>query len=143
MRWVTRSGPHVDRMASAWLIRRFIDAQAEFFFTTDPDDLPAGAIPFDMRGAELSHRGENCTFETLLERYELTDPALDEIAALVHEADIGDDRYLAPAAPGLDLITRAISLVCDDNEALRGITTVFEGLYEHTRRQLLRRPTGP
>lgn len=143
MRWVTRSGPHVDRMASAWLIRRFIDAQAEFFFTTDPDDLPAGAIPFDMRGAELSHRGENCTFETLLERYELTDPALDEIAALVHEADIGDDRYLAPAAPGLDLITRAISLVCDDNEALRVGMTVFEGLYEHTRRQLLRRPTGP
>ena len=143
MRWVTRSGPHVDRMASAWLIRRFIDAQAEFFFTTDPDDLPAGAIPFDMRGAELSHRGENCTFETLLERYELTDPALDEIAALVHEADIGDDRYLAPAAPGLDLITRAISLVCDDDEALRVGMTVFEGLYEHTRGQLLRRPTGP
>lgn len=143
MRWVTRSGPHVDRMASAWLIRRFIDAHAEFCFTTDPDDLPSGAIPFDMRGAELSHRGDNCTFETLLERYELTDPALDEVAALVHEADIGDDRYLAPAAPGLDLVTRAVSLVCDDQEALRVGMTVFEGLYEHARQQLLRPPAGP
>ena len=143
MRWVTRSGPHVDRMASAWLIRRFIDPQAEFCFTTDPDSLPSGATPFDMRGAELSHRGENCTFETLLERYGLTDPALDELAALVHEADIGDDRYLTPAAPGLDLITRALSLVCDDHEALRVGMTVFEGLYEHTRGELLRRPTDP
>jgi len=143
MRWVTRSGPHVDRMASAWLIRRFIDPEAEFCFTTDPDELPDGATPFDMRGAELSHRGENCTFETLIARYELTDPALDEIAALVHEADIGDDRYLAPAAPGLDLITRSISLVCDDDEALRVGMIVFEGLYEHTRRRLLGRPTGP
>ena len=143
MRWVTRSGPHVDRMASAWLIRRFIDPQAEFCFTNDPDDLPAGATPFDMRGVELSHQGENCTFETLLKRYELTGPALDDIAELVHEADIGDDRYLAPAATGLDLVTRAISLVCDDEEAVRVGMIVFEGLYQHTRQKLLRRPAGP
>jgi len=143
MRWVTRSGPHVDRMASAWLIRRFIDPEAEFCFTSDPDELPEGATPFDMRGAELSHQGDNCTFETLIARYELTDPALDEIAALVHEADIGDDRYLTPAAPGLDLVTRAISLVCDDQEALRIGSTVFEGLYQDSRQKLLRRPTGP
>ena len=137
MRWVTRSGPHVDRMGCAWLIRRFIDPEAEFCFTPDPDDLPAGATPFDMRGAELSHRGENCTFETLIAHYQLTDPTLDGMAALVHEADIGDDRYLAPAAPGLDLITRSISLVCEDHEALRVGMIVFEGLYEQMRQELL------
>lgn len=142
MRWVTRSGPHVDRMASAWLIRRFVDPEAEFSFTTDADDVPDDATPFDMRGAEMSHQGENCTFETLIQRYGLTDPALDEIAALVHEADIGDDRYLAPAAPGLGLVTRAVSLVCDDHEALRVGMQIFEGLYEHSRQKLLGRPTA-
>lgn len=143
MRWVTRCGPHVDRMASAWLIRRFVDPAAEFCFTADPDDVPAAATPFDMRGAELSHRGENCTFETIVEHFGLTDPALDELAALVHEADLADDRFYAPAAPGLDLVTRALSLVCDDQEALRAGMTLFEGLYEHARQELLRRPAGP
>jgi hypothetical protein len=142
MRWVTRSGPHVDRMASAWLIRRFVDPKAEFCFTADPDDLPTGATPFDMRGVELSHQGENCTFETIMERYGLADPALDEIAVLVHEADLADDRFYAPAAPGLDLVTRGISLVCDDQEALRVGMQIFEGLYAHSRQKLLRRSAG-
>lgn len=142
MKWVTRSGPHVDRMACAWLIRRFIDPDAEFGFVSGPDDLPTGATPFDMRGVELSHHEDDCTFETMLARYQLDDPVLHEIAALVHEADLADDRFYAPGAPGLDLVTRAVSLVCDDHEALRVGMTIFEGLYEHSRQKLLRRPSG-
>jgi len=138
VRWVTRSGPHVDRMACAWLIVRCVDPEAQFSFVTDPEHLPPGATPFDMRGAEISHHGEDCTFETILARYGLHDPVLDEIAALVHEADLADDRFFAPAAPGLDLITRGLSLVCDDQEALRTGMRIFDGLYEHSRRKLLR-----
>jgi hypothetical protein len=129
-------------MACAWLIRRFVDHDAVFCFVTDPDDLPVGATPFDMRGVELSHHEDDCTFETMLARYRLDDPVLHEIAALVHEADVADDRFYAPAAPGLDLVTRAVSVVCDDHEALRVGMTIFEGLYEHSRRKLLRRTSG-
>lgn len=142
MKWVTRSGPHVDRMACAWLIRRFIDPDAQFCFVTDPDDLPAEMTPFDIRGAELSHHEDDCSFETILARYELDDPVLHEIAALVHEADLADDRFYAPAAPGLDLVTRAVSMVCEDQEALQVGMTIFEGLYKHSRQKLLRRASG-
>lgn len=138
MRWVTRSGPHVDRMACAWLIRRCVDPDAQFAFVTDPDAAPAGMTPFDMRGAELSHHGQDCTFETILARYQLEDPVLDELAALVHEADLGDDRFFAPAAPGLDLVTRGLSLVCGDDEALAVGMRIFDGLYEQSRQKLLR-----
>lgn len=142
MKWVTRSGPHVDRMSCAWLIRRFIDPDAEFGFVSGPDDLPVAATPFDMRGVEFSHHEDDCTFETLLARYQLDDPVLHEIAALVHEADVADGRFYAPAAPGLDLVTRAISLVCDDHQALEVGRTIFEGLYEHSRQKILRRTSG-
>ena len=76
MRWATRAGPHVDRTACAWLIGRFIDPDAEFVFVEDPDEVPADATAFDMRGVELSHRGGECTFEVLLDRYGLDDPVL-------------------------------------------------------------------
>ena len=76
MRWATRSGPHVDRTACAWLIRRFVDSAATFVFVDDADEVPADATAFDMRGAELSHRDGGCSFETVLRRYELDDPAL-------------------------------------------------------------------
>ena len=142
MRWVTRTGPHVDRMACAWLIQRCLDPQAEFLFVTDPDFLPADATPFDMRGVELSHHGEDCTFETILRRHDLDDPVLHEIAALVHEADLADDRFYAPAALGLDQVTRGLSLVCDDQEALRIGIRLFDGLYEYTRQTLLRHAPG-
>lgn len=131
MRWVTRSGPHVDRMACAWLIRRCVDPDAQFCFVSDPGEVPHDATPFDMRGAELSHHGEDCTFETILVRYALDDPVLHVIAALVHEV-------YAPAALGLDLVTRGVSLVCDDAEALRVGARIFDGLYEQSRQQLLR-----
>ena len=93
MKWATRAGIHIDRASSAWLIRRFIDPDAEFVFVTDPDDVPADATPFDMRGVAYGHHGNDCTFETLLRRHDLADPALWRIAAIVHEADLEDDRY--------------------------------------------------
>ena len=71
MRWATRAGVHIDRAACAWLIRRFVDAEAAFVFVTDPEDVPADATPFEMRGVELGHRHGGCTFETILRRYDL------------------------------------------------------------------------
>ena len=136
MRWATRAGCHVDRAACAWLIRRYVDAEPEFVFVTDPDDVPADAEPFDIRGAALSHHGGDCSFETILRRYDLTDPVLWDIARIVHEADIGDDRYDAPEAPGLDALCRGLSLVLDDHRLLDVANTMFDGLYEHRRRAL-------
>ena len=71
MKWCTRAGVHIDRAACAWLIVRFVDAEAEFSFVTDPDDLPVDATPFDMRGVDLGHHGGDCSFETILRRYNL------------------------------------------------------------------------
>ena len=136
MKWATRSGCHVDRAACAWLVRRFVDSNAEFVFVADPADVPVDATPFDMRGAELSHHGGDCTFETVLRRYDLDDPVLWDLARLVHEADLHDDRYEEPAAQGLDQICRALALVVDDPELLRITAAVFDGLYEHRRRAL-------
>jgi hypothetical protein len=101
MRWATRRHCHIDRAACAWLIRRFIDPEAEFVFVDDPDEVPADATPFDMRGVELSHHGGDCSFETFLRRYELADPVLWEIAKVVHEADLADERATTrPRRPG-------------------------------------------
>ena len=130
MKWATRSGCHIDRAAGAWLIRRFVDAEAEFVFVDDPDDVPADATPFDMRGARLSHRNGDCTFETILRDHGLEDPVLWELARAVHEADLADDRYDAPEAPGLDAVLRGLSLVADDHEVLAVAARLFDGLYE-------------
>jgi hypothetical protein len=118
MKWSTRRHCHVDRAACAWLIRRFIDPEPEFVFVDDPDDVPADATPFDMRGAELSHHAGDCTFENFLRCYELADPVLWEIAELVHEADLADERFDAPEAAGLDVLLRGLSMVRDDDELL-------------------------
>jgi hypothetical protein len=135
MRWATRAGVHVDRTACAWLIRRFIDPEAAFVFVNDPDEVPDDATPFDMRGVELSHRGGGCTFETMLARYELDDPALAEIARIVHEADLGDERHDAPEARGLDVILRGLSMVVDSDEEMLALSgPIYDGLYEYRRR---------
>ena len=134
MKWATRAGCHVDRLACAWLIRRFIDPEAAFLFVGDPDAVPPGAVPFDMRGADLSHHGDSCTFETILERYQLDDPALAGIGRVVHESDIGDEMFDSPEAPGLDVIVRGLSLVQTDDEMLAYSVPLFDGLYEYFRR---------
>jgi hypothetical protein len=138
VRWATRRHCHVDRAACAWLIRRFLEPEAEFVFVEDPDEVPADATPFDMQGVELGHRGGDCSFEAFLRRYELDDPVLWEIARIVHEADLADERYDAPEAPGLDVLLRGLSMTCDDDEDLLVLTApLFDGLYEFKKRALL------
>jgi hypothetical protein len=134
VRWATRSGPHVDRTACAWLVARFIDTEAEFVFVDDPDDVPADATPFDIRGAELSHHGGECSFEAFLRRYELDDPVLWAIARIVHAADLDDERYDAPEAPGLDVLLRGLSMIRPDHEVLALSGPLYDGLYEYLKR---------
>ena len=137
MRWATRAGVHIDRAACAWLIRQYVDRDAEFVFVTDPDEVPADATPFDMRGVALSHHHGDCTFETILRRYDLTDPVLWRIAEVVHEADLDDDRYDAPEAAGLDAVLRGLSMTGTDQQTLAVGEAIFAGLYEFYRRSLI------
>jgi hypothetical protein len=118
VKWATRANIHIDRAACAWLIRRHVDPDAEFVFVADPAEVPADATPFDMRGVELSHHKGDCSFETILGRYEITDPVLWKIAEIIHEADLDDERYNAPEAPGLDVVLRGLSMICTDEETL-------------------------
>jgi hypothetical protein len=137
VRWATRAGCHIDRAASAWLIRRFIDPEAEFLFVEEPEEVSEDATPFDMRGAALSHHGGDCTFETILKRYGLDDPVLWDLARIVHEADLADDRYDAPEAPGLDVLLRGLSMVRNDAEVLELSRPLFDGLYEYRKQASL------
>lgn len=137
MRWATRAGCHVDRAACAWLIRRFVDPDASFCFVDDPDEVPDDATPFDMPGVELSHHGGDCSFETMLRHFNLDDAVLWDLARIVHEADLGDERYDAPEGPGLDAICRGLSMVVDDGELLAVTGPLFDGLYQYRRRALL------
>ena len=131
-RWVTRPRPHVDRIASAWLIKRFIDPEATFVFA-DPADFPADAIPFDAPNVELTHQGEDCTFETLIKRAELRDRRLARLAEIVHEADLRDGKYAHEEARGIDATIRALlAATPDDDRALENGMTLFEGLYATT-----------
>lgn len=138
MRWATRAGCHVDRAACAWLVRRFIDPRASFTFVGEADDPPADATPFDMVGVELSHHGDDCSFETMLRVYSLDDPILWDVARIVHEADLADDRYDAPEGPGLDVVCRGLSMILPDDEVLDVTHSLFDGLYEYRRRVVLR-----
>jgi hypothetical protein len=137
MRWATRRRCHVDRAACAWLIRRHLDDDPTFVFVGDPSEVPDDATPFDMRGVDLTHHGDDCTFETMLRRYDLDDPVLWDIARLVHEADLADDRYDAPEARGLDVICRGLSMVADDDTVLALTGPMFDGLYEYRHRALM------
>jgi hypothetical protein len=134
-RWVTRPRPQVDRIASAWLIKRFVDPGAEFLFAP-PSEFPADAISFDAPGAELSHRGEDCTFETLIKRAGLRDRRLRRLAEVVHEADLRDGKYAHEEARGIDVAVRALlAASSDDHHVLAQGMALFEGLYANTPRR--------
>jgi hypothetical protein len=137
MRWATRAGIHIDRAACAWLLRRFVDPDAEFVFVGDPAEVPADATPFDMRGVALGHVGGDCSFETILRHFELTDPVLWRIAEIVHVADLDDDRFDAPEAPGLDVLLRGLSMTGTDEQTLAVSGPMFDALYEYHRRRTL------
>jgi hypothetical protein len=134
-RWVTRPRPHVDRIASAWLIKRFIDPQAEFLFA-EPAAFPPDAVPFDAPGVALSHHGEDCTFETLIKGARLRDRRLSRLAEIVHEADLRDGKYPHEEARGIDVAIRALLAASpDDHQVLAHGMTLFEGLYATTARK--------
>jgi len=134
-RWVTRPRPHIDRIASAWLIKRFIDTDAEFAFAP-PAEFPKDAIPFDAPGVELSHQGEDCTFETLMKRARLRDRRLTRLAEVVHEADLRDGKYPHDEARGIDVAVRALlAASSDDHHVLAQGMALFEGLYATTPRK--------
>jgi len=131
MLWVTRPRCHVDRTACAWLIRRFVDREATFAFAPDPAGAGhLGGTPFDMRGVELGHHEGRCSFESVLLKYGLDDPALRELAGVVHEADVDDDQFHTPEAAGLDAVIRGLGLVIEDDlELFRVTDRVYDGLY--------------
>lgn len=128
--WVTRPRPGVDRMASAWLIQRFIDPEAGFGFVADRVAAPRDAIPFDMFGVDFSHRGEHCTFETLCEAFRIQDATVTRVAGIVHDLDLKDGRFGAPEASALGALIEGLQLLyADDNALLAQGMTLFESLY--------------
>jgi hypothetical protein len=128
--WVTRPNLHIDRLASAWLIKRFIDARPRFSFVADGQRVE-GAIPFDMFGVELTHHGEDCTFETIVKRFGLSgDRALRELAEIVHDIDLKDNKFNRHEAAGLNAIVRGLSeLLKDDRKRIQQANVVFDALY--------------
>jgi hypothetical protein len=139
MKWVTRSHVHVDRVACPWLIRRFIDSEAEFVFVPvsriEKVVEETGAIPFDAPGAELGHHDGKCSFEAIIERYGLKDKGLLRLAQIVHAADT-DDLASDPVAAGLEAIASGYSLrFPDDRENLAHQFQVYDALYAWCRLQ--------
>ena len=131
MKWVTWENVGVDRIGSAWLIRRFIDAEAEFVFVPYGETaFPEGAEPFDLPGTRYSHHAGRCTFSTLVAEFRLTDPVLSRIARIVDEADTVQSVALEPAAPGLDLLCDGIRLISpSDQAALERGAILYDALY--------------
>jgi hypothetical protein len=140
--WITRPRPGVDRMASAWLIRRFIDRQARFGFAADREAVPDHGVPFDMFGVEFSHQGEGCTFETLCSLFEINGPALQRIAAIVHDLDLKDGRFGAPEGSTVGAMIEGLQLAYHNDDALleQGMT-LFDSLYRSFEQSS--RATGP
>ena len=136
--WVTRRGIQVDRIASAWFVRRFVDRKARFrFFESGSDGGPrAGEISFDMVGGEYTHEGDRCTLETLVERTGVADRAVSFIAEIVHDIDLKDGKFGRPEAPGVEMVLTGLILANPEDQArlARG-TLLFDELYQSFRIQ--------
>jgi hypothetical protein len=127
--WVTRPRPHIDRIGSAWLIKRFCDPDATFAFA-DAADAARKGIPFDVLGADFGHHGDDCTFETLVKRFGVKDRRVKMIAEIIHEADLHDGKFTRNEALGVDLaINSLVEATPDDKELLERGMAMFEGLY--------------
>jgi hypothetical protein len=135
--WVTRSGIHVDRMASAWLIRRFVDRQARFKFVPGHAHTPRrGELRFDMSEAEFTHDGDLCTFEVLVRRFGADEPALVHLGEIVHDIDLKDSRFARPETPGLErLIAGIVMRHVGDEARLKEASATFDSLFESFRRR--------
>jgi hypothetical protein len=127
--WVTRPRPHIDRIASAWLIKRFCDPDATFTFA-DAADAARKGIPFDVLGADFGHQGEDCTFETLVKRFGIKDPRVKVLAEIVHEADLHDSKFTRTEAIGVDFaLNGLVEATPDDDDLLARGMALFDGLY--------------
>jgi len=135
--WVTRRGVHIDRIASAWLVRRFVDPDVQFKFVPASRYRPEpGEVCFDMFEAEFTHEGDLCTFEVLLARLGLEEPALRPIAEIVHDVDLKEGKFGRPEAVGIDHLIDGIAMAYrDDEERLARGAAVFDALYEYLRRK--------
>ena len=135
--WVTRKGIHVDRMASAWLIRRLIDPDAVFKFVEAKGYRPEpGELRFDMFEAEYTHEGDRCTFEELIDRFGLDDPSLRPLAEIIHDIDLKDAKFGRPETQGIATLIAGIAMKHRDDEArLARASAVFEDLHEYFRRK--------
>ena len=129
-RWVTRKNIHIDRLASAWLIKQFIDKQPRFYFVNEGEALD-NAIPFDMFGAEFTHHGEDCTFETMIKRFGLTQiNGLRELGEIVHDIDLKDDKFHRLEAAGLKVMIDGLcESIPDDRKRLQQASAIFDGLF--------------
>jgi hypothetical protein len=135
MKWVTRARPKVDRVACPWLIKKFVDPQAEFLYVPPEQVMEVakreGAIPFDVANVELGHNGPECSFDAIIRKYDLTDPALQRLAVIVRGADT-NAKDLAPESRGLKAIAEGFRLVYhDDHELLERELSVYDALYAY------------
>jgi len=137
-RWVTRRNIHIDRLASAWLIKQFIDKHPRFYFVADGETVE-NAIPFDMFGADFTHHGEDCTFETILKRFGLSDVnGLRALAEIVHDIDLKDDKFQRLEAAGVKAVVDGLSeSFPDDRKRLQQASIIFDSLFK-----LLDKETG-
>jgi hypothetical protein len=131
VKWATWENVGVDRMACGWLIKKYIDKDAQFFFVPAGDkSFPEGSEPFDIPGVRLSHKRGHCSFHTMIKEYKLKDPVLARISRIVDEADTVQEVLIEPVAQGLDFICRGIRLISpDDWVALERGNLIFDGLY--------------
>lgn len=142
MKWVTRQYVHVDRTACPWLIRRFVDPKAEFIFVPvekiEETAKKEKAIPYDAPGVELGHHGDKCSFDAIIEKYKIKDPAVLELAKIVRAADT-DKTEAASEAAGLDAVMTGISIAArDDHEAIEKARPVYDAFYTNCKLKLLR-----
>ncbi|MBI4317043.1 MAG: chromate resistance protein [Chloroflexi bacterium] len=139
MKWVTRARPKVDRVACPWLIKRFVDPDAQFLYVPDDQVLAIAereaAIPFDVSGVELGHHGPECSFDAIVRKYGVTDPALQRLAVIVRGADT-EAKGLAPESSGLEAIAEGFRLIYqDDHEQLERELPVYDALYAYCQQQ--------
>jgi len=135
MQWITRERPKVDRIACPWLIKRFVDAEAEFVYAPQGDVLAiaeqTGAIPYDVPGVELGHHGSECSFDAIIKKYGLTDPALIRLALIVRGADT-PAKDLTPESRGLEAVADGFRrLYQDDHQQLAAELVVYDALYAY------------
>ena len=141
MKWVTREHPKTDRIACPWLIRKFIDPDAEIVYVPSDEVLAyaerEGATSFDAPGAAYTHRDGKCSFETLIEEYKIDDPAVAVVARVVHGADVSDDRDATPQSRGLEAIADGFALLdLDDQRQLALELPVYDALYAWCRNEV-------